>query len=260
MLRHLFPLFVGAALAGCEMPQDSAAPAPPEEVAEATPPEGGAPPSDDPKAPDKYEVSLDTTEGEVVIEVDRSLAPHGADRFYRLVKEGFYDGAKFFRVLPGFMAQVGMAADPKVHAKWGEANFPDDPVKASNTRGMVTFAQTGAPNSRSTQIFINYADNSNLDADRFAPFGKVTKGMDVAEKFYAEYGEGAPQGNGPSQGLIASRGNEYLEAQFPELDGIKAARVISENGKPAGDANAAAPEAPVEGEGQKPETSERGAP
>lgn len=231
---RLFPLFVLAAFAGCEMPPEGGPPKPPEEVAEATTPEARAEvPGPDPKGPDTYQVKLDTTEGEVILDVDRNLAPHGADRFYALVKEGFYDGAKFFRVLPGFMAQVGMAADPKVHAKWGESNIPDDPVKASNIPGMVSFAQTGAPNSRSTQIFINYGDNSgSLDPQNFAPFAKVSKGMENVEKLYADYGEGAPRGNGPSQELIRSRGNEYLDAEFPNLDAIKTARVISENGKP----------------------------
>lgn len=247
--NRLFPLFVAAALAGCEMPQDSAAPAPPEEIAEATPPEGGARPSDDPKAPDKYEVSLDTTEGEVVVEVDRSLAPHGADRFYRLVKEGYYDGAKFFRVVSGFVAQFGMAADPKVNKKWDRATIPDDPVHGSNTPGTVTFATSG-PDSRTAQIFINYGDNSSLDGQGFSPFGRVTKGMEAVEKFYSGYGER------PDQGRIAIGGNEYLDRVFPELDAIKTARVISEDGKPIGEANAAAPEVPAEGEGQKPATAE----
>jgi len=239
---RLFPLFVLVAFAGCEMPPEGGPPKPPEDVAEATSPETG---DRDPQAPDKYEVKLDTTEGEVVIAVDRSLAPRGADRFYRLVKEGFYDGAKFFRVLPGFMAQVGMAADPKVHAKWGEARFRDDPVKASNTRGMVTFAKTGAPDSRSSQIFINYGDNSRLDADGFAPFGEVTSGMEAAEKLYSGYGEGP---GAPDQQMIAAGGNAYLEKGFPELDAIKTARVISENGKPVGgegETAAAEPETPA---------------
>jgi cyclophilin family peptidyl-prolyl cis-trans isomerase len=232
-----FPLLLVAfALAGCS-PSDSTtnAPVPPEEVADATPPDTSG---REPKAPDAYKVKLDTTEGEVVIAVTRSLAPRGADRFYRLVKEGFYDGAKFFRVLPGFMAQVGIAADPKVHAKWGDANFPDDPVKASNTRGMVTFAKMGVPNSRSTQFFINYGDNSYLDPDGFAPFGEVKSGMEAVEKFYSGYGET------PNQGSISSQGNEYLDAEFPELDAIKTARVISENGKPVADAAEAAAETP----------------
>lgn len=239
-------LLVVAALAGCEVGPENAAPSPPEEVADSTPPDVTG---RDPKGPDAYQVTFDTTEGEVVIDVDRNLSPRGADRFYLLVKEGFYDGAKFFRVLPGFMAQVGIAADPKVHAKWGEANIQDDLVKASNTPGMVSFAKTGMPNSRSTQIFINYGDNSgSLDPQGFSPFGRVSKGMEVVEKLYSEYGEGAPQGNGPSQGLIQSRGNAYLDVEFPELDAIKTARVTSENGKPAGGAGEAAAEQPAEGD------------
>jgi peptidyl-prolyl cis-trans isomerase A (cyclophilin A) len=180
----------------------------------------------DPKAPDVYQVRLDTDAGPVVIEVQRALAPLGADRFHRLVKEGFYDDVRIFRVIRGFMAQVGMSGDPKVHAKWGDANIKDDPVKASNTRGMVTFAKTGAPNSRSTQIFINYGDNSRLDADGFAPFGRVIEGMEVVDKFYSGYGER------PNQESIRAQGNKYLDAQFPRLTKIKTARVISENGQP----------------------------
>ena len=180
----------------------------------------------DPQSPDVYQVRLDTSAGPVVIEVRRELAPLGADRFYRLVKEGFYDDVRVFRVIKGFMAQVGMNGDPKVHAQWGEATFRDDPVRASNTKGTVTFGKTGAPNSRSTQIFINYGDNRRLDADGFAPFGRVIEGMDVVEKFHSGYGER------PSQGRIAAQGNRYLDAEFPNLTKIKTARVVSENGKP----------------------------
>lgn len=228
-IRRLLPLFCLVALAGCSTSKESAAPRPPEEVAEATPPDMTG---RDPKAPDKYTVQLDTTKGPVTIEVDRSLAPHGADRFYLLVKEGFYDGAKFFRVIQKpepFVVQFGMAADPKVNAKWHDANIPDDPAKGTNARGTVTFAKAG-PNTRTSQIFINLGDNSRLDADGFPPFGKVTgDGMSVVDKFNAEYDER------PDQGEIAARGNEYLDKEFPNLDAIKTARVVSENGKPVGD-------------------------
>jgi peptidyl-prolyl cis-trans isomerase A (cyclophilin A) len=229
--RSFVPLLLLALLVGCQSStENAAAPSPPEEVAEPTAPDRSG---RDPKAPDTYQVKLDTTEGEVVIEVERALSPHGADRFYRLVKEGFYDGAKFFRVLPGFMAQVGMAADPKVNAKWQDARIPDDPVRESNTRGTISFAKPGAPNSRSAQIFINYGDNSSsLDPQGFSPFGKVTKGMENVEKLYSGYGEGFPNGNGPNQQAIAAEGNAYLERDFPELDAIKTARVFSENGEP----------------------------
>ncbi len=185
----------------------------------------------DPQAPETYQVKLDTTAGPVVIEVKRELAPKGADRFYRLVKEGFYDDIRAFRVLDGFMAQMGMAGDPETNAKWSEKRIADDPVKASNTRGMVTFATSG-PDSRTTQFFINYGDNSFLDRDGFAPFGRVVEGMENVEKFYKAYGEGAPQGRGPSQGQIKSSGNKYLDSRFPKLTKIRTARVVSENGQP----------------------------
>ncbi|MGC1272986.1 MAG: peptidylprolyl isomerase [Planctomycetaceae bacterium] len=253
--RLSFSCVVLALLAGCEPAREGTNAPLPEEVASPTEPEAG---NRDPEAPATYQVLLDTTEGEVVIDVDRSLAPRGADRLYRLVNEGFYDGAKFFRVVDGFVVQFGMAADPAVHAKWGEANFRDDPVKGSNTKGTITFATSG-PNSRSTQIFINLADNEWLDDAGFAPFGKVTKGMDVVEAFHSGYGEGPPQGTGPDQGRIAAEGNAYLDAEFPELDGIKTARILSENGEPveatadaatadAAKADEAAPEATSENE------------
>lgn len=233
-----------ALLAGCEPAREGTNAPLPEEVAAPTEPDAG---NRDPEAPATYQVLLDTTEGEVVIDVDRSLAPRGADRLYRLVNEGFYDGAKFFRIVPGFIVQVGMAADPAVHAKWGEANFRDDPVKASNTRGTVTFAKTIMPDSRSTQLFINLGDNSgSLDPQGFAPFGRVTKGMEAVEKLYSGYGER------PDQGRIAAEGNAYLDAEFPELDGIKTARIISENGAPV---EAKADAAQAEAEAVAPETT-----
>ena len=176
------------------------------------------------KAPGVYKVNFDTTKGAVVIEVHRDWAPLGADRFYTLVKSGYFDGARFFRVLPGFMAQFGVAGDPKVTTKWKDANLQDDPVKQSNTRGMVSFATAG-PNTRTTQMFINTADNSRLDGQGFSPIGRVTDGMDVVDHFYSGYGEGAPEGRGPAQSLIEEQGNEYLEKNFPMLDSIKKATV-----------------------------------
>ncbi len=207
---------------GCEMPKDPAeSPSPPEDLGPAT---TG---SRDPQAPDTYEVTLETTKGPVVIAVDRDLAPRGADRFYRLVKEGFYDDTKFFRIVPGFVVQVGMAADPKVNAQWQDAVIRDDPVKTSNVEGTVTFANSG-PNSRSAQIFINTGDNTqSLDPQGFAPFGRVISGMEAIHALNAEYGET------PNQMRIAQSGNEYLESEFPNLDGIKTARVTSEGDQPA---------------------------
>ena len=175
-------------------------------------------------APDVYKVNLDTSKGAVVIEVHRDWAPLGADRFYELVKSGYYDGARFFRVLPGFMAQFGIAADPQVTRKWKDANLQDDPVKESNGRGMLTFATAG-PNTRTTQMFINTADNQRLDASGFAPIGKVLSGIEVVESFYNGYGEGAPRGAGPDQDQIEKEGNAYLEKSFPQLDFIKKASV-----------------------------------
>jgi peptidyl-prolyl cis-trans isomerase A (cyclophilin A) len=172
------------------------------------------------KAPATYKVRLDTSAGPVVIEVHRDWAPLGADRFYNLVKNGFYDGTRFFRVLSGFMAQIGMNGDPAIQRVWGRANFPDDPVKQSNKRGFVTFAKTGAPNSRSTQFFINFVDNAFLDPQGFAPFGQVTSGMDAVDKLYS-YGKG----NVPDQGMITSEGNAYLQKEYPKLDFIKKATI-----------------------------------
>jgi len=175
-------------------------------------------------APDLYKVNLDTSKGAVVIEVHRDWAPMGADRFYELVKSGYYDGVRFFRVLPGFMAQFGIAADPKLTAKWKDANLQDDPAKQSNTRGMVTFATAG-PNTRTTQMFINTANNTFLDSQGFSPIGQVVSGIEVVDKFYNGYGEGAPRGRGPDQPQIEQQGNAYLEKDFPQLDYINKATV-----------------------------------
>lgn len=176
------------------------------------------------QAPDVYYAKLDTTKGAIVIKVTRAWAPIGADRFYNLVKNGFFNDASFFRVIPGFIVQFGISADPKVSAVWHDANIPDDPVKQSNAAGTVTFATAG-PNTRTTQVFINLADNKSLDAQGFAPFGTVTEGMDFAQSFYSGYGEGAPMGNGPDQQLLQSQGEAYLAANFPKLDHIKSATV-----------------------------------
>ena len=172
------------------------------------------------KAPATYRVKLDTTAGPVVIEVHRDWAPLGADRFYNLVKYGFYDNVRFFRVIPGFMAQGGMSGDPAIQKLWGRNNINDDPVKQSNKRGYVTFAKTAAPNSRSTQIFINYADNSSLDSQGFAPFGQVVSGMETVDKFET-YG----RNNVPDQGMITAEGNAYLQRDYPKLTVIKKATI-----------------------------------
>lgn len=177
-------------------------------------------------APATFRARLETTAGDFVIEVHRDWAPHGADRVYTLVKSGYYDGARFFRVLSGFMAQFGIHGDPQVAAIWRERRIPDDAVRQSNTRGMVTFATAG-PNTRTTQLFINFGDNRGLDGQGFAPLGQVVEGMDVVDRLYAAYGEGAPGGGGPDQGRVQREGNAYLERDFPQLDFIKRAALVA---------------------------------
>src|SRR5882672_496446 len=154
------------------------------------------------RAPEVFRARFATTQGDFVVEVHRSWAPNGADRFYNLIKMGVYDDTRFFRAIDGFMVQFGIAGDPKVAPSWRSANIPDDPVTQSNQRAFVTFAQTGTPNSRSTQVFINYRDNFGLDHSRFAPFGQVVDGMNVVDSLYKGYGEGPPGGDGPDQSRI----------------------------------------------------------
>ncbi|MEJ0090976.1 MAG: peptidylprolyl isomerase [Limisphaerales bacterium] len=177
------------------------------------------------KAPETFNVQFDTTKGKFTVEVTRSLSPNGADRFYNMVRSGYFKDIAFFRVVPGFMCQFGIHGDPAVSAKWRDANIADDSVKGSNTRGTITFATAGA-NTRTTQLFINFADNTRLDASGFSPFGKVTEGMDVVDKLNGEYGDGAPYGRGPDQGRIQSEGNAFLKKDFPNLDYIKSATII----------------------------------
>jgi peptidyl-prolyl cis-trans isomerase A (cyclophilin A) len=182
------------------------------------------------KAPETFKVKMTTTKGDVIIQVTRAWAPHGADRFYNLAKNGFFTDAAFFRVIPGFMAQFGIPAKPEIARVWANANIIDDPVVKSNTRGMVTFAQTQMRNSRSMQFFINYGDNSRLDADRFAPFGEVLEGMDVMDKINAEYREQ------PQQDRVTNEGKAYLDRYFPKLDRILSMTVMPAAAAPAGDA------------------------
>ena len=177
-------------------------------------------------APDSFKVAFETSKGNFTVVAHRAWAPHGVDRFYHLVQLGFFNDARFFRVLSNFMAQFGMNGDPRVSAAWEPLTIPDDSVKQSNVRGMVTFAAGSAPDTRSTQLFVNYADNRNLDAMRFAPIGQVMDGMAVVDSLYSAYGEGAPDGSGPSQERIAAQGNAYLTRDFPKLDYIKTARII----------------------------------
>lgn len=173
------------------------------------------------KAPDTFKARFDTTKGAIIIEVHRDWSPLGADRFYNLVKNGYYDGVKFFRVVPGFVVQWGIHGDPSIANKWLKATITDDPVKESNKRGFISFAKTGAPNSRSVQLFINLIDNPQLDGMGFAPFGRVTEGMDVVDKLFGGYAEGLRN----LQGRIAEAGNVFLEKNYPNLDGIKRATI-----------------------------------
>lgn len=177
------------------------------------------------QAPATYKAKFDTSKGSFVIQVTRAWAPQGADRFYNLVKNGYFDDGRFFRVISGFMVQFGLHADPALNAKWRVARIPDDRVTQSNTRGMVTFATSG-PDARTTQVFINFDNNSRLDGMGFAPFGKVISGMDVVDKLYSGYGEGAPNGQGPNQNRIQTEGNAYLTQSFPRLDHVTKASIV----------------------------------
>jgi len=177
------------------------------------------------KAPETFKAQFATTKGKITIEVTRSLSPNGADRFYNLVRSGYFKDIAFFRVVPGFMCQFGIHGDPAVSAKWRAANIADDPVKGSNTRGAITFATAG-PNTRTTQLFINFGDNRNLDGMGFSPFGKVVEGMDVVDKINGEYGENARQ----VQERIQAEGNAYLKKDFPNLDYIKSATIVPADG------------------------------
>jgi peptidyl-prolyl cis-trans isomerase A (cyclophilin A) len=169
-------------------------------------------------APATFRVNMDTTRGPVIVEVVRANAPIGVDRFYNLVEAKFFDGARFFRVVPGFVVQFGMAGDPKLNAAW-DVPIQDDPVTLSNARGTLTFAAANDPNTRTTQMFINLADNQRLDARRFAVIGKVASGMDYVDRIYAGDGEK------PQQDQITKEGNAYLEREFPHLDYIRTARI-----------------------------------
>ncbi len=175
-------------------------------------------------APETFTVRLATSKGEVLIDVTRSWAPLGADRFYNLVRAGYYDDVAFFRVVPGFVAQVGIHGDPAINKVWRKALLRDDPVNGSNTEGTVTFATSG-PNARTTQFFINFRNNARLDSMGFSPFGTV-RDMSVARTLHSGYGEGAPSGKGPMQGRLHREGNAYLRSDFAELDYIERAELI----------------------------------
>lgn len=176
-------------------------------------------------APDVFRARFETTAGEFTIEVVREWAPLGADRFYNLVRNGYYDGVRFFRVIEGFMAQFGIHGDPRVSAAWRNERIMDDPVRQTNARGTVSFATSG-PNTRTVQLFINFVDNPQLDPMGFAPIGRVVEGMNVVDRLYSGYGEAAPNGRGPIQERIHTEGNAYLEREFPRLDYIIRATIV----------------------------------
>jgi peptidyl-prolyl cis-trans isomerase A (cyclophilin A) len=186
------------------------------------PPEKAAPLT---PVPPVYRVKLETSRGPVVLEITRAWAPEGADRFYRLVEKGFYDDARFFRVVRDFVVQFGINGDPAVEARWRDLTIADDPVDQSNLRGTITFASSG-PNTRTTQVFINLRDNKRLDQSGFAPFGQVVEGMENVDHFYNAYGDAPPRGYGPDQSLIETQGNAYLESKFPRLDYIRRATIV----------------------------------
>lgn len=176
------------------------------------------------RAPDIYRVNLDTSKGAVVVEVTRAWAPHGADHFFDLVKTGYYDGDRFYRVVPHFVVQFGINGDPKISQLWTSLRIPDDPVKQKNRKGTLTFAASG-PGARTTQVFVNMRDNLSLDRQGFAPFGRVVEGMEVLERLYGGYGDMPPRGSGPDGVKIEAQGNAYLDDHFPRLDSIRKATV-----------------------------------
>jgi peptidyl-prolyl cis-trans isomerase A (cyclophilin A) len=174
------------------------------------------------KAPDEFKVKFDTTKGVVLLTLHREWAPKGVDRFYNMTRNGFFNGVRFFRVIPNFMAQFGVNGDPAVNEAWEKARLMDDPPNGkSNVRGIITYGTTGQPNSRGTQLFINYKDNSFLDKQGFVPIGEVVEGMEVVDMLNAEYGS-APQNE---QGTLVSQGNKYMQSKYPKLDYIKTATV-----------------------------------
>ena len=183
-----------------------------------------------------FKVRFECSNGDFTVQVRENLAPNGARQFRAALEDGVYDGARFFRVIPGFVAQFGIPGDPELARKWKTKVIKDDPVKASNTRGTITFATSG-PNSRTTQLFINFGDNSNLDSMGFAPFGEVTEGMSVVDSIFSGHGEK------PDQGAIQRSGNRYLEAAYPELDYIIRATIVEEDATLDGGVDAAGEEA-----------------
>lgn len=184
-----------------------------------------APPVTNERAPNVFRARFETSKGPFVVEVKRAWAPRGADRFYSLVKSGYFDNTRFFRVVTSFMVQFGVHGDPAVNKAWEALTIPDDSVAQTNSRGRITFATAG-PNSRTTQVFINLINNGNLDAMGFAPFGDVIEGMAVVDSLYADYGDSPPAGFGPDQLRLMAEGNAYLEKEFPKLDFVRVAKLV----------------------------------
>jgi len=222
-MKKLIAAALSLAVTGLVMAADAPAkpaPAPKKDAPAAAPKSKLSDPSSlTEKAPDTYKAKFETSKGSFTISVTREWAPVGADRFYNLVKNGYFDDERFFRVVPGFVVQFGISGDPALNTVWHAANISDDPVKQSNKRGYVTFATAG-PNTRTTQLFINFKDNTGLDGQGFAPFGTVSEGMDVVDKINSEYGQS------PNQGRIQSEGNAYLTKEFPNMDYIKHATIV----------------------------------
>jgi peptidyl-prolyl cis-trans isomerase A (cyclophilin A) len=214
MFRGTYALAIVLALAACGKGNK-----PPQRAGGTNPLLNPQSPAMQAKAPETFNTRFETSAGAFTIQVTRAWAPLGADRFYNLVRNGFFDGTRFFRVVPGFVVQFGLSGDPAISARWHLASIPDDPAQQHNTRGTITFATAG-PNTRTTQLFINFADNLNLDGMGFSPFGKVVDGMGVVDRIYAGYGER------PDQGLIEGRGTAYLASQFPKLDTIAKATIV----------------------------------
>ena len=179
-------------------------------------------------APARFQVSLETSAGNVLIDVHRRWAPLGADRFYSLVRGGYYNDARIYRVVEGFMAQFGLNGNPYVNQVWKSEFLVDDPVIETNSRGRVAFAK-GGRHTRTTEVFISYKDNTALDNEGFSPFGEVVEGMDVVDAFYAGYGDGPPRGDGPYQAMAAARGHDYLDTEFPYLTRITRASINEQN-------------------------------
>jgi peptidyl-prolyl cis-trans isomerase A (cyclophilin A) len=193
------------------------------------------------KAPDEFKVKFQTTKGDFVVKVTRAWSPNGADRFYNMVDIGYYNDIVIFRAIDGFMFQFGIHGDPAVNSKWSEANFKDDPnAGVSNKPGYLSFAKSGRPNSRSTQIFVNLGNNANLDGMNFTPFAQIVEGADVVMKINTEYGENARD----VQGNFQAEGNKYILKKYPKLDIIKSVSFLTEDANKGADAKTNPPQTP----------------